>query len=59
MKQVRTSLNNTQYHDFQELCKRLDESEYEFVKKAINERKERVKAQTLPEKINRLLWEDH
>ena len=57
MKQVRTSLNNQQYQTFQKLCNELKESEYMFVKKAVEERMQ--KNGGLLAKAQKWLWEDH
>ena len=57
MKQVRTSLNNNEYHKFLQQCEALEESEYRFVKTAIEERMKRNKS--LLKKIEKWLVTDH
>ncbi len=41
MKQIRTSLNETEYEQFCRLCEKDKESQYAFVKTAVKERMNR------------------
>jgi len=53
MKRLVTYINEVEFEKFCQQCEKLQESHYEFVKKAV---KERMRELTIAEKANLILW---
>jgi len=58
VKNITISFNEAEYQQLTRQCEKLKVSRYRYVKKATQEYIKQ-NSETLPEKINRLLWEEH